>query len=52
LVVFRGKPEQLGTRTRVQLNARQFFETSRFFTVVNGPTSPGPDRPLTIADDY
>jgi hypothetical protein len=49
LVVFRGKPEQLSPRTRLQLNARQFLEMSRFLTVVSGPTLPDPDRPLAIA---
>ena len=50
LVVFRGKPEQLSTRTRLQLNARQFLEMSSFFPVVSGPPSPGTDRPLTVTD--
>jgi hypothetical protein len=49
LVVFRGKPEQLSPRTRLQLNARQFLEMSRFLTVVSDPTLPDPDRPLAIA---
>ena len=50
LVIFESQAEQLSTRARLQLSARQFLEVSRLFTVVSGPASPGPDRPLAVAD--
>lgn len=33
LVVFRGKPKQLSARTRLQLDAGQLFEMSRFLAM-------------------